>query len=233
MRALSGDNHIPFYLARGEYYDAVDFDDTVYRANKGLSSGSATPDSYDLVLVDEYQDFKLPFCMRCPKVVVDAVNDVLTKAEELDRLIGRIEKSYKHFPPAKGADSARSPKIAHAVTSVQREGANYMGRYLAQALAQIPADEIEAAALGGYPAALVIVAQPYRDQIVSHLEGAGYVVDIRRDADRTLSRELGISILKADRIANLGWRIVLRADALFSTKTLLSQPLMLRGVSLT
>jgi len=57
MRALSEENQIPFYLARGEYYDAVDFDDTVYRAYEGLSSGRATPKSYDLVLIDEYQDF--------------------------------------------------------------------------------------------------------------------------------------------------------------------------------
>ncbi|MBI5317606.1 MAG: AAA family ATPase [Nitrospirae bacterium] len=264
MRARSAENQIPFYLARGEYYDAVDFDDTVYRAYEGLSSGRATLDSYDLVLIDEYQDFnaleagvidalakcspiliagdddqalysrlrdaswdhirllskageyevfKLPFCMRCPKVVVDAVNDVLTKAEELDRLEGRIKKPYKHFPPAKGADSAKYPKIAHVETSVQRQGANYMGRYLAQAVAQIPADEVEAATCGGYPAALVIVAQPYRDQIVSHLEGAGYVVDRRRDSDSKFGREAGLSILKVDRVSNLGWRIVLGADA--------------------
>lgn len=264
MRSLSEENQIPFYLARGEYYDAVDFDDTVYRSYQGLSSGRAAPDSYDVVLVDEYQDFntleasviealaerspiliagdddqalyshlrdaswdhirllskageyevfKLPFCLRCPKVVVEAVNDVLTKAEELDRLEGRIEKPYKHFPPAKGADSAKYPKIVHAETSVQRQGANYMGRYLAQAIAQIPTDEIEEAISGGRPAALVIVAQPYRDQIVSHLEGAGYVVDTRRDSHSKLNREAGLSILKVDRVANLGWRIVLGADA--------------------
>ncbi len=263
MRALSEENQIPFYLARGEYYDAVDFDDTVYRTYEGISCGRATPESYDLVLIDEYQDFnaleagvidalaerspiliagdddqalysqlrdaswdhirllskageyevfKLPFCMRCPKVVVDAVNDVLTKAEELDRLEGRIEKPYKYFPPAKGADSAKYPKIAHVETSVQRQGANYMGRYLAQAIAQIPEHEVETAARGGYPVALAIVAQPYRDQIVSHLEGAGYVVDTRRDSDSKLNREAGISILKVDRVSNLGWRIVLGAD---------------------
>jgi hypothetical protein len=264
MRALSAENQTPFYLARGEYYDAVDFDDTVYRAYEGLSSGRATPDSYAIVLIDEYQDFnaleagvidalakrspiliagdddqalysqlrdaswdhirllnkageyevfKLPFCMRCPKVVVDAVNDILTKAEELDRLQGRIEKPYKHFPPAKGADSAKYPKIAHVETSVQRQEANYMGRYLVQAIAQIPAGEIKAATRGGYPAALVIVSQPYRDQIVGHLEGKGYVVDRRRDSESKLGRESGLSILKVDRVSNLGWRIVLGADA--------------------
>ena len=264
MRSLSEENQIPFYLARGEYYDAVDFDDTVYRTYESLSCGRGTPESYDLVLIDEYQDFnaleagvidalaehspiliagdddqalysqlrdaswdhirllskageyevfKLPFSMRCPKVIVDAVNDVLTKAEELDKLEGRIEKPYKHFPPAKESDSAKYPKIASVKTSVQKQRANYMGRYLAQAIAQIPEDEIETAARGGYPAALVIVAQPYRDQIVSHLEGAGYVVGTRRDSDSKLNREAGISILKLDRVSNLGWRIVLRADA--------------------
>jgi len=264
MRALCEENQIPFYLTRGEYYDAVDFDDTVYRAYEGLSSGRVTPDTYDLILIDEYQDFnaleagvidalaerspiliagdddqalysqlrgascdhirllskageyevfKLPFCMRCPKVVVDAVNDVLTKVEELDRLKGRIKKPYKHFPPAKGADSEKYPRIAHVETSVQRQGVNYMGRYLAQAIAQIPADEIEEATRGGYPSALVIVAQPYRDQIVSYLEGVGYDVDTRRDSVSSPNREAGLSILRVDGVANLGWRIVLNADA--------------------
>ena len=264
MRALSEDNDIPFYLRRGEYYDAVDFDDTVYRAYERLSSGVATPESYALVLIDEYQDFNaleagvidslaehspiliagdddqalysqlrgaswehirllskageyevfmLPFCMRCPRVVVDAVNDVLVKAENLNKLEGRIDKPYKHFPPAKEADSTKYPKIAHVQTSVQRQRVNYMGRYLAQAIGEIPPDEIEAAAKDGYPAALVIVAQPYRDQIVSYLAGAGYTVRTRRDSTSRLTREDGLLIIKEDRGSNLGWRIVLAADA--------------------
>ena len=77
---------------------------------------------------------------------------------------------------------------------------------------KIPADEIEVAANGGYPAALVIVAQPYRDQIISHLEGAGYVVRTRRDSSSKLSRDMGLSILKENPASNLGWRIVLAAD---------------------
>lgn len=264
MRTLAEDNHIPFYLARGEYYDAVDFDDTVYRAYDGLSHGRAAPDSYDLVLIDEYQDFnsleagfidvigksnpitiagdddqalysqlrdanwehirllsrageykvfELPFCMRCPKVIVDAVSDILTRSRQLHRLEGRIEKQYKHFPPVKGADSATYPKIAHVETSVQIEKANYMGRYIAQAIAEIPPDETEAAARGGYPAALVIVAQPYRDQIISHLEAAGYVIDTRRESGSKLDRQAGLSILKEDRDSNLGWRILLGVDS--------------------
>ena len=265
MRNLEDDNHIPFYLARGEYYDAVDFDDTVYRVYESLASGRAALERYELVLIDEYQDFnrleaafinvlaqdspimiagdddqalysqlrdsswdhirmlhqageyevfELPFCMRCPKVVVDAVNDVIAQAQQLRKLEGRIPKPYKYFPPVKGVDSVKYPKIALVETSVQRQNANYMGRYIERAIDEIPCDEIEVAARDAYQAVLVIAAKPYRDQIIDYLEGTNkYAVDTRRDPGGKLDRERGLSILKKDQESNLGWRIVLSVDA--------------------
>lgn len=73
----------------------------------------------------EYEVFELPFCMRCPEVIVSAVNDILNEARKLEKLAGRIEKPYKHFAPAKGADSERYPTIRLITTSVQRKNANY------------------------------------------------------------------------------------------------------------
>ena len=264
MRNLAEENHIPFYLARGEYYDAVDFDDSVYRVLDGLEAGRVSIDSYELVLIDEYQDFnalaagiidilgghnrimiagdddqalysqlrdaswehirllrtageykvfELPFCMRCPKVVVDAVNDVITKARALERLEGRIDKPYKHFPPAKGTDSEKYPKIANVKTSVQSKRVNYMGRYIAQAITGITQDEVEAAVRGGYPAALVIVAKPYRSQIIDYLMNEGFTIDKRGESSPKLGREIGLSILKEDHDSNVGWRIILGVDA--------------------
>ncbi len=263
MRGLAEENHLPFYKGRGSYYDAVDFDDAVYRAYEGLASEYSQPGSYDLVLIDEYQDFnrleagiidilgeanpiviagdddqalysqlrnaswdhirflskageyevfELPFCMRCPKVIVDAVRDVLAKARESNRLEGRIDKPYKHFPPAKGADSAKYPKIANVETSVQSKKVNYMGQFIAQEVAKIPGDEIETAVRDGYPAVLVIVAKPYRDQIVAYLEATGFEVEARSESDNDLNRDVGIAILKQNPDSNLGWRIILEAD---------------------
>jgi superfamily I DNA/RNA helicase len=228
-----------------------------------LTSGVAVAKSYDLVLIDEYQDFnrleaglidilgesnpiviagdddqalysrlrsaswdhirmlskageyevfELPFCLRCPKVVVDAVRDILAKAQELHRLEERIDKPFKHFPPIKGANSAKYPKIALVETSVQRQSANYMGRYIAQAIARIPSDEIEMAVDNGYPAALVIASNPYRNQIIEYLQKEGFVVDTRREPESKLNREMGISILKEDQNSNLGWRIILHTE---------------------
>jgi len=263
MRSLAKKNHLKFYLTRGHYYDAVDFDDSVYRVFDGLSSGRMAPESYCLVLIDEYQDFnaleagvirvlgeqnpiviagdddqalysqlrgaswdyirllsmddryeifELPFCLRCPKVVVDAVADIIKKALRLNRLEGRIAKPYKHFPPLKSADSAKYPKILNVETSVQSKNANYMGRYIAQAIEGIPKDEIEEAVRCGYPAALVIVAKPYRDQIIEHLESNGFNVATGRESGSRIDRENGISILKGKPDSNLGWRIVLAKD---------------------
>src|SRR5207249_7733227 len=147
-----------------------DFDDSVFRVYTQVANGAAGLPAYELVLIDEYQDFnaleagiirllalrspilvagdddqalyrqlrdaswdhiralhgggefevfELPFCMRCPKVIVDAANDVLSQARREALLQGRIEKPYRHFPPAKGADSLRYPTIALVRTSVQ------------------------------------------------------------------------------------------------------------------
>lgn len=265
MRNLQPDNHLAFYMDRAHYYDAVDFDDMVYRVCQGFSSGEAVPDSYDLVLIDEYQDFnrleagfighlgtnspiliagdddqalysrlrsssceyirllhageefevfELPFCLRCPEVVVEAVGDVIQHAQALGKLQGRIPKPYRYFPPAKESDSTLYPKIRVVKTSVQREGAaNYMGRYIEQAIRSIPAEEIQQAAEKGYPYALVIASDPYRRQVVSHLRDAGFVVDTKRDEQESLSRDVGLAILQEDERANLGWRILVELDS--------------------
>jgi ATP-dependent DNA helicase UvrD/PcrA len=263
MRQLEKTKDLEFYLARGNYYDAVDFDDCVFRVHKGITEGRDAMDEYKLVLIDEYQDFnaleagivdllgdkspiviagdddqalysqlrdaswdhirslhiggkftvfELPFCLHCPKVVVDAVNDVIIQAQELRKLEGRIKKPYKYFAPAKGKDSETYPKIALVRTSVQREKLNYMGRYIADAIRQIPKNEIEAAANGGYPAALVIAARPYRGQIIACLREHNFPILIKEDGEDMLDRARGLAILNENDKSNLGWRIVIEAE---------------------
>jgi superfamily I DNA/RNA helicase len=263
MRGLVEQNQIPFYLDRGNYYDAVDFDDIVYRAYIGFTSGFSRPGRYDLVMIDEYQDFnrleagivdilgetnpimiagdddqalygqlrdascdyirslknggeyevfELPFCMRCPKVIVDAVNDILSKARTNHKLEGRIEKLYKYFPPVKGVDSTKYPKIANVVTSVQSKKCNYMGRFIAQEINLIAQEEIKSALRGGYPTVLVIVAKPYRDQIINYLEADGFVVETNSKSNNDLNRVAAFSILKQNQDSNLGWRIILEIN---------------------
>lgn len=58
MRNLTELN-LDFYLDRSNYYNAVGFDDSVYRVFKAANGGVDLKDKYKLVVVDEYQDFNL------------------------------------------------------------------------------------------------------------------------------------------------------------------------------
>lgn len=263
MRRLVEDSHIQFYLERGSYYDAVDFDDTVYRVFDRAMTTSESIGNFDLVLIDEYQDFnrmeagivkiladespilivgdddqalysqlrdsswdyirelyregeyeihELPFCMRSPKAIVKAVKNVIDQARQRRKLQGRIDKPFRYFAPVKGSDSESYPTIELVKTSVQRKNANYMGRYIAHMVNNIPKEEIDEASSGGYPPVLVIAAEPYRSQIVEHLEREGLNIDTRRDPSARIERLSAFEILVDDNVSNLGWRILLESE---------------------
>ncbi len=250
-----------FYAGRANYYDAVDFDDSVYRIYENLvADPSATP-AYELVLIDEFQDFnrmeaavidmlaeqspiviagdddqalysqlrgaswdhiraryesghyelfELPFCMRCPEVIVGAVNDIIGRARRDRKLQGRIDKPYRYFEPVKGEDSRRYPRIELVETTVQRANANYFGRYIEQCVRAISEEETCLATERHEPVALIIGSNPYRRQVEEHLIAVGLVA--RSEETRLSERERGYEILVRNAESNLGWRIILATD---------------------
>ena len=113
----------------------------------------------------DYEVFQLPFCMRCPEVIVGAANDVVSVARKLHKLEGRIDKPYKHYEPVKGADSKLYPKIRLVAASVQRKNANYFGMFIEAAIKDIPAEEIKQANEKGEPVVLIIGSIQYLRQI--------------------------------------------------------------------
>lgn len=50
-------NEISFYLKRGDYYNTVSFNDSVYRMMRELQKDLSILDNFDQILIDEYQDF--------------------------------------------------------------------------------------------------------------------------------------------------------------------------------
>jgi superfamily I DNA/RNA helicase len=250
-----------FYVQRANYYDAVDFDDSVYRTHQQLASNSALVPRYKLVLIDEFQDFnkmeagvidllanhnsmviagdddqalysqlrdaswdhiraiylsghydtfELPFCMRCPEVIVGAVNDVIAKARRDKKLLGRIEKPFRYFEPVKGEDSKRFPKIELVETTVQRNNANYFGRYIEQCIRAISPEEVELAQKKNEPAVLIIGSNPYRRQVEEHLIEVELVKVGKQDELTPIQQ--AYDLLHEDPNSNLGWRIVLSVE---------------------
>jgi superfamily I DNA/RNA helicase len=247
-----------FYSARAKFYDAVDFDDSVYRTYRQLANNRALVPAYELALIDEFQDFnkmeasvidllaernsiviagdddqalysqlrgaswdhirahyegghyeifELPFCMRCPEVIVGAVNDIILKARENNKLQGRIDKPYRFYEPVKGEDSRRYPKIEFVETSVHRGNANYFGRYIEQCVQAVPEQEVQLAVEKNEPVALVIGSNPYRRHVEEYLTEAGLLA-VDRDVELT-DRERAFEILVENPRSNLGWRVIL------------------------
>ena len=259
MRNLAIDPAIQFFVDRTNYYNAVDFDDSVYRTYLAIAAHPEVVRGFNLVLIDEYQDFNrmeaavieilaqnnptviagdddqalysqlrgaswdyiralyagdeyekftLPFCMRCPEVVVNAVNDVIAEATKLHRLYGRIEKPFRHFEPVKGEASRQYPRIALITTSVQRRNSNYFGQYIVDTIERIPHAEIAESMESGEPTVLIIASNPYRRQIEEYLTQHNRSFDTSSSETSNIRREDGLVILKGDETSNLGWRII-------------------------
>jgi superfamily I DNA/RNA helicase len=54
---IEDDGRIDFYMDRANFYNAVGFNDSVYRVLQYFKSGSGKPPQYEQVVIDEFQDF--------------------------------------------------------------------------------------------------------------------------------------------------------------------------------
>jgi UvrD/REP helicase N-terminal domain len=163
-----------------------------------------------------YEIFELPFCVRCPEVIVGAVGDIIQTAMRIKKLDGRIDKPYRYFEPVKGEDSRRFPTIDLAETSVQRGNANYFGRFIEEVISAIPEAELKLGVEKFEPAALIIGSNPYRRQVEEHLVERGLVA---LDPDAALDeREQASEILHEDPKSNLGWRIMLSLEGIDTSR---------------
>jgi superfamily I DNA/RNA helicase len=263
MRELDRPDIILFYLERADYYDAVGFDDSVFRIYSRLLEVPDQIVPYITILVDEYQDFNrleaafidllasrsptliagdddqalysmrssspryireahaggdyqpfpLPFCMRCTEPVVAAANDVIMRAQRGGSLVGRIAKPYLYYPPKKGPDSERYPRLRLVEVSVQSLRVNYFGRYIEQQIQLIPAEDVTESRHDGFPTVLIIGPRQYLRQVANHLRDRGYPCSLSDDDDPTeVDREDGLRMLHDRPDSNLGWRVVIETD---------------------
>jgi superfamily I DNA/RNA helicase len=267
MREAIDNDTTEFFLDRSNYYNAVSFDDMVFRVYLKLLARPPAAEAHELILVDEYQDFnllevsilellsnkspivvagdddqvlygrlrssnwnfirdlysspkyqhcELPFCLRCPEVVINAFNDVVQAATAAGYLDGRIPKAYRYFPFYKESDSAAHPKIHVMRTSIQKSGTgNYFGRVIERVVGSIPSKYIKDSHEGGYPTVLIIGNKQYLTQVSAYLKGQGHALDERDHGEgdeEKITREDGLRVLKEDAESILGWRIMFEVD---------------------
>jgi superfamily I DNA/RNA helicase len=252
-----------FFIQRADYYDAVSFDDSVFRVYSAIKKGTKIATSYDLVLVDEVQDFnkleiefiscmaesypiliagdddqavyddfrsadpayiidiwgnkdfeqhKLPYCTRCTKVIVDSFHDIVNEAVGQGLLQGRIPKDFEYYPPLKEEDSNKYDKIKIVQTSVYTTKVNYFAEYIKKEIAKIPLDEIRKSKEDDNPTVLIIVSNPYKEQIEKWMVENGFNIDVKKKEDDCPDRKFILRELSKDPNANLWWRVMLTLD---------------------
>ncbi len=159
-----------------------------------------------------YAKFALPYCSRCTEVIVEAVHDVLMRAQALGLLRERLPKPYTCYLPDKKEDSEQHPHIVHAHCTVERNNAPYIGRYVAARIAQIPEADIITSKKGRYPTALVIGPVEFVRRVYLELRQRFEDVVLKESPRMTIPIVDGYRYLARDETDRLGWRIVLYCD---------------------
>lgn len=157
---------------------------------------------------DEYENFELPFCSRCPAVIVEAVNDMIAVAKRNGNLQGRLDKSFRCYLPDKQAVSEAHPKIIHAKCSVQTKKAPYAGRYIAEQIAAIPIEDIQESKKKGYPTVLVIGDKPFKGAVYEVVKERFPWAELKSRPSSLMAALDGYRRIAIDPDSSLGWRII-------------------------
>jgi superfamily I DNA/RNA helicase len=148
-----------------------------------------------------YACFALPYCSRSTRVIVEAANDIIVRAQAKGLLLGRIEKPFHYFQdPEKDAVSDANPQIIYGRVFA-RQIPWFIVKHLTEITRQLRRKFT------------VLILSPTRIQsrtIYKALKFNGFQnVHFAEKTDTTSPSLLdGLKLLLVDSGCNLGWRIV-------------------------
>lgn len=185
---------------KGEILIVGDDDQAIY------DDRSASPDFLRRKYFSgEYEPFILPYCNRCTKVIVDATNSIISKAESIGNFSGRIPKTYECFFPKKEGDSKKFPKI----DAVRLSNIAAVTKYIKREITKIHAVDILDSYKEGYPTVLIIGQRQYLAQISKSLKAIYLSVQYENKKVQDFGIWHGYELLVDDKFSNLGWRMVI------------------------
>lgn len=245
---------ISFYLQRGDYYQAVSFNDSVFRVLKAAQEDDEFLLRYTQIVIDEFQDFnplevafinelekkgqimivgdddqavysarnstplhlqekywsgeyetfQLPFCSRCPRVVVDATSSFIEKVIANGGFTSRIDRPFVPFLEDKEYENQMYPKIISATTST----ISCLAKLVLLGIRKIPDQDIVESHEKGYPCVLIVGQRQYLNPLNKRLVAEYENVTFRQASDSSYSIVNAYEILREDDESNLGWRVL-------------------------
>ncbi|RKZ30514.1 hypothetical protein DRQ36_05295 [bacterium] len=160
-----------------------------------------------------YEKHQLPFCSRCPEVIVGAVNDVIKCSVRLGYFKNRIEKDYHCYLPDKKEDSERFPQIEDVYCTVQtKEKCPYIPKYIEAEILKIEERDFTEAKEEGYYPILVIGPSQYLKQVQYYFDSKeGFKINYKENIKANYLLD-GYRFLIKDNDSNIGWRLVIEDD---------------------
>jgi superfamily I DNA/RNA helicase len=152
-----------------------------------------------------YKVFELPYCSRCPKVIVDATNALLSNAKARGYLRGRIAKRYECYLETKEEDSKKYPKLVIAECTTGR----IVPKYVQQEITSIDANDIIESHKQGYPTVLIVGPRQYLREAEQQLGKIYSNLSYTRPSEMEYGIADAYELLLRDKESNLGWRILL------------------------
>lgn len=149
-----------------------------------------------------YESFNFPYCSRCTKVIVAAVNDLIVSAKSAGYLKSRIEKPFLYFDnEEKDNISGMYPKICYAQVFPHQ-----VTWFIETKIFEMAKDLRSKFS--------VLIISPYKKQskpigIALKAKGLQNVEYVTKDKEELTILD-GFRILLDDKQDNLGWRIVLK-----------------------
>lgn len=154
----------------------------------------------------EFEKFELPFCSRCPQVIVDATNCLIKRAMAWGYLSGHIPKAYECFLDDKEADSKKYPKIVTANCTTGRN----ISKYIHREIERIDQSDIAESHLEGgeYPTVLIVGKGHYLREIEKQLRPLHQQIAYTPSSGVAFGIVDAYSKLIPNDKSNLGWRIM-------------------------
>ena len=162
----------------------------------------------------EYEIYELPFCSRCPKVIVDATNSIIVKSKQSGNLKDRITKRYDCYIADKEEDSKKYSKIITAHCT----NAQSVATYVRNAISRIDATDITESWSEGkeYPTVLVVGEKQYLSKVAKVLRKDYTNLKYAKPELNEYGVIDGYREILRIPDSNLGWRIL--AEIFLNTK---------------
>lgn len=151
-----------------------------------------------------YETFQLPYCTRCPQVIVNATNAFIGGVIERDGLNSRIDRPFAPYLEGKEYENSTYPKIISATTTT----ISSLTKLVISEIRRIPKVDIEDAYKKEYPCVLIVGKRQYLNPLAKKLK------ELFANVSFTEAQVNDYSIVDAYELrlkqenSNFGWRIL-------------------------